>query len=147
MKLSKFILDVVKTVRQVPRDKYLPNSAIWHKPSIDDEDLCLACLGGLYAAAKGWIQHHQRMFDTPENLNLTAKQTQRVLAADQLRHGQWLPAQARLDIPLKERIDMAARQSPVPQSPQHPSFYSWEELDAHLDSLEERALELQTLGQ
>ena len=148
MKLSEFILDVVKTVRQLPSDKYVPHSITWHMP-IPEKGICEACLGGMYAAAKGWIPFDKRLWKylPGETDHMTVEQTNQVLAANDLRMAYWLTAQERLGIPREEQIDLAMQTDAFPGPPDPVNYYDWKYFDKHLSSLEDRAHQLQTLGQ
>ncbi len=147
MKLSEFIREVVETVRQVPRDKYIPKSIVWHTPHQQDDSLCLACLAGLYAAAKAWIQPHEILFGGGDRERyLSNAEIETILAIESIRTSQWLKAQTHLAIPKAEQIDLGALHKEPPPQAEAASFYCWEDLDRHLASLEDRALKLQTQG-
>ncbi len=148
MKLSEFILEVVETVRRIPRDKYVPHAIVWHSPHLQDNSVCLACLGGLYAAARNWIKPNEMLFGGGDKeASMSEEEIHTIVAVDKVRCGNWLGAQKTLGIPREEQIDLMPEDTPIPGQPEKWSFFTWPVFDEHLASLEERARQFQAIGQ
>ncbi len=145
MKLSEFIMEVVTLVRAMPADNYLPDAAVWHNQA-DHQELCHACLAGLFAAAKGWLKHTQTLFpySTWDDPNLPQGATAIIKAVDDIRTGHWQLAQENLEIPKKDRIDQLAQDTP--EVPEKSWFEGWHELKTHLQSLEDKARQFARTG-
>ncbi len=166
MKISQFIFNLIAKVREMPRDPYQPDAKEWHLPrATDDPDgstICFACLAGLYAGAVQWVNPTQTLFakftdqysdeagfmPAPKNHELDREQIDQLIAINCIREGFWATAQQQLGIPPEDRLDHLQDnyQTIGLDGPRFSEFKSWEELENHLESLEENANTLKTAG-
>ncbi len=151
MKLSEFIFSIIEAVKGIDYFDYRPHSGKWHAPNQDTSDeRCLACLGGLYAAALQWVEKNQYIFATPENNGpkkpLTYTQKRIIDAIDCIRCGQWDSA---VHI-LNEYAGFKGMKPPIssfyPKKPLMEDFRGWDNFRIHIKSLTDRAKELQKHG-
>ncbi len=140
MKLSEFITKVVETVRALDPDQYYPYWGYWHKP--EHRNKCQACLAGAYAALRGWVESNQEIYDPTFHRfdNISPKQTKILEAINYVRQGHWKLAQASLG--MEQRVESNMHGPP----PLHTHFAGSDEFNAHLESLEQRAKYLESIG-
>ncbi len=152
MKLSKFILKVVAKCSEFGQDEplpYIPDSTTWHEPQTMEtgDEVCFACLAGIYAAAQNWLKPDQHVYpldENPEANPLSEEQNNLCGALDCIRVGNWSTAQHYLGIPAEERIpDKDYRKVRAPTTRY---FIGWKSFHVHLLCLRNRAIELHKLG-
>ncbi len=151
MTLSEFIFHVIAAIKGVTYDDYYPNAGTWHGPN-DSPPMhkCKACLAGLYAAAQAWVRKNQYIFAQPEhggpNPPLTYERRRILDAIDSIRCGQW---QGAVEC-LQQLHDYRKMKVPItscyPEKPLMEDFKGWDQLEAHIESLTQRAKELRKAG-
>ncbi len=138
MKLSEFITDTVKRIREnIDRRKYNPIFNKWHEPGFQAGEPCWACLGGLDAAARGWVNFdeeisYEEMFSRQKDED---RKNRHLWALDRIRRGHYVMAQKYLGIKKRMSRDLEN----TIDLPDGASFSDWLEFDNHLASLEEKA--------
>ena len=149
-KLSDLIDLAVTDARRLDRTTYTPNSSVWHEPA--DDGCCMICLAGSVIAETLKCPRDKKVeIGGKENADpvpvarINDRKWQLALwALDDARQGCWDDACEVLDAPMPPD-DILHRLDGVP-APKHTGFQSWEEFDAHLESLATCANELRRLG-
>lgn len=151
MKLSSFIFDLLKEIKKIDREKYIPVGNRWHNPILN-KNICYACLAGMYAAAVKWVPFNMSLMpvipeDAEPAVDIDRKQKETIDAIDWIRLGRWNRAVLRLNDTLPSSAQMALIPAGErPRAPVMSRFNGWEEFDQHIESLHDRATQLQDHG-
>ena len=149
-KLSDLLELAIADARKLDRRRYTPMWMTWHRPRPTDGK-CMVCLAGsviagtLGCAAEMSIDIATRESADPESETISDPAWSRALwALDSAREGDWTAAFRALHhgYPDDDMYD-ALRAVPAPACSE---FNDWDKLDAHLESLAERAEQLRGLG-
>ncbi len=149
-KLSNLIELAITDARKLDRARYTPMWMTWHRPRRTDGK-CMVCLaGGVIAGTLGCPTDATIDIATgdsadPESETISDAAWSRALwALDSARDGDWTAAFRALHrrLPNNEMYD-TLKAIPIPACSE---FNTWNTLDAHLDSMADRAKQLRKLG-
>ena len=151
-RLSGLIDLAVADARRLDRTTYTPNASVWHEPA--DDGCCMICLAGSVIAGTLKCPRDKKVEvggevnTDPDRMTINDRKWQLALwALDDARQGCWYDAREALCAPdAPAPTDDILRGLDRVPAPEHTEFQSWEEFDAHLESLATCANELRKLG-
>ena len=155
-KLSALIRLAIDDARRLDRERYMPTAATWHDPDGPDDGndrpTCLVCVAGAVIArtlecpSYAHILVSARPDEAGRCTTITDEKWRGALwALDLAREGLWLDAFRSLhgDYPNDEEVYEALEKLAAADEME---FSGCDEFDSHLESLNERAREIDELG-
>ena len=141
-RLSDLIELAIKDARELDRSVYQPDASRWHEPTFRNRG-CRVCLGGSVIARTLRVTKETKI-KTVQQLQPTEWQYA-LRALDDARFGSWKSAHGWINLTTPITGKLSDRMCRI-ERPEHIDFSGWDDFDAHLASLADRATRLRKLG-